>query len=160
LTFIFLQVNFQITKKFSVFLSFFSFSFFFFGFSPFSFSSTSRNTTEGAQKPSEQLYRNRVPPHAAFPVVPPSPLPSRQQPPSPFLASPPPPLSLRRAPHDRQSSSQVWQWPLTMEGLNQARFSSWDNQNRCALPSSCYPHHQFYPKRTLITEFCWILFFI
>jgi hypothetical protein len=45
------------------------------------------------------------------------------------------------------------------EDFNQGCFSLWDDQNGCARPSSCYPLTQFYPKPTLISEFCEISFF-
>jgi hypothetical protein len=74
------------------------------------------------QQLSRTAVQDQVPPHAASPMAPPSPLPSRQQSSLPFPTPPPPPLPLRRAPHGRQSSSQVRQWPPPMQGLNQARF--------------------------------------
>jgi hypothetical protein len=73
------------------------------------------------QQLSRTAVQDQVPPHAASPMAPPSPLPSRQQSSLPF-PTPPPPFPLRRAPHGRQSSSQVRQWPPPMQGLNQARF--------------------------------------
>jgi hypothetical protein len=80
--------------------------------------------------------------------------PSKPRPP----ASPPPFPSLTSSPWALMEL-QVRSWPPPMESLTQTHFSLWDDQNACIWPLSCYPHPQFYPKWTLISEFCGIPFF-
>jgi hypothetical protein len=75
--------------------------------------------------------------------------------PSSFLISPLSGKSPWRLPWSSNSSHGC----PPMESLNQAHFSSCDDQNRCTRPPSCYPRPQFYPKWTLISGFCGISFF-
>jgi hypothetical protein len=81
-----------------------------------------------------------VPPLAVPPLLPPLS--------SPASSAMVPPMELQLRP-----------WPPPIESSNQGRISSWDNQNGCTRPLSCYPHPQFYPKRTRISVFCGILVF-
>jgi hypothetical protein len=65
---------------------------------------------------------------------------------APLVTSPSPqsqrtpllPLPLPSSPATPMAAShgaQVRSWPPPMKNLNQAHFSSWDNQNGCAWPS-------------------------
>jgi hypothetical protein len=79
-------------------------------------------------------------------------------PPSPPTPSPLSSLS-SELPHGLPWSSNSGHGCPPMRSFNQGHFSSWDDQNGCARPPSCYLHPHFYPKRTLISDFFRILFF-
>jgi hypothetical protein len=141
---------------FSFFSSFLSLPFLFFSLSSCFLLTYSREHVQHTPN-REQASSSSSEAASLAPLLQPSLSPCRPKP-CP-LSSPLLPLSseLPMAPHGSSNSGHGCP---PKESLTQSSFSSWDDQNGCTWPPSCYPHTQFYLKRTLISEFWGISFLI